>query len=117
MRRFVVAGFWFLLAGAIAVRLVITSDLSVDIRYAPHDDSLYVERALHLLSGEGFGPYDSRVLVKYPGLSVWLAAVRTLGIPYLFSLNVLYLAAGVYFVLALLRSGASRWVVLAVFWL
>lgn len=109
--------FWLAAACLLFVRLWLGSGLSVQITFAPHDDSLYVERALHLLSGEGFGPYDSRMLVKYPGLSIWLAGLAALGIPYLPSLNVVYLASGFYLVTAFLRLGANRWVMLAAFFL
>jgi hypothetical protein len=94
--------------GLIALRLVLSSDLSVQIAYSPHDDSLYVERAQYVLRGEGFGPYDSRILVKYPGLSLWLAAMHTLGVPFLFSVNVVYVAAGLYMAFAMLRCRVPR---------
>ncbi len=104
--------FW---AGAVAlilVKLALVSDLSVQMEYFPHDDSLYVDRAYYLLHGEGFGPYDSRTLLKYPGLSFWLAATRSLGIPYILSLQVLYALAGLYLVFGLVRSGSSTWIAL-----
>ena len=81
--------------------------------YSPHDDTLYVERAAHLLAGEAFGPYDSRVLVKYPGMSLWVAGMRSMGIPFLLSIHALYVAAGIYLLGAFLRAGTSRWVLLA----
>ena len=75
--------FWFVVILLVATKLVLVSDLSVTIGYSPHDDSLYVERAFSMLSGQGFGVYDSRVLVKYPGLSIWLAGARMIGLPFL----------------------------------
>ena len=51
-----------------------------------------------------FGPYDSRTLLKFPGLTLWLAAVRELNIPFLASVNAVYFAAGVYFASALIRA-------------
>lgn len=109
--------FWFcvLVVGLILIRLALTADLSVLVVYAPHDDGLYVSRAFHLLSGNAFGPYDSRVLVKFPGISLWLAANRLLGIPYLFSINLLYIVAGLYFVTAVRRCGFSLALLLLVF--
>lgn len=80
----------------ICLRLILMSDLWIWIIYAPHDDSLYVTRALHFLNGAGFGPYDSRVLAKLPGMSLWLAGLRSLGLPYLLGLNLLYVTAGLY---------------------
>jgi hypothetical protein len=96
----------------VAFYLVLTSDLSIVARYSPHDDSLYVARAVHLLAGQAFGPYDSRLLVKYPGLSLWMAGTRSVGIPFLISIHALYIAAGLYLAFALLKAGASRWLLL-----
>jgi hypothetical protein len=49
----------------------------------PMYDSLYVERVLHFLQRDAFGPYHSGTLLKYPGTSYWLADMRALGIPFL----------------------------------
>lgn len=105
--------FWLVVVSVVALRMVLTSDLSVEITYAPYDDSLYVKRAYHFLAGEAFGPYDGRLFAKYPGISLWVAGARTLGIPFLLSVNALYIGAGIYLVFALLRCGSSRWVALA----
>lgn len=107
--------FWLIAVLMVVIKLTLVADLSVTINYSPHDDSLYVERAFALLSGQGFGPYDSRVLVKYPGISLWVAGTRLLGLPFLFSVNLMYLAAGVYMLSAFLRCGTSRWIVLLAF--
>jgi len=107
--------FWPLVLALIAARLIVTSDLSVQIIFSPHDDSLYVTRAFELIQGNGFGGYDSRILVKYPGISAWLAMVRMLGIPFLLSVNLLYIAAGLYVMTGLLRCGFGRLTALAAF--
>lgn len=107
--------FWLIAVLMVVIKLALVADLSVTINYSPHDDSLYVERAFALLSGQGFGPYDSRVLIKYPGISLWVAGTRLLGLPFLFSVNLMYLAAGVYMLSAFLRCGTSRWIVLLTF--
>lgn len=91
-------------------RFLLMSDLSPLILHSPHDDSLYVLRAFHLLNGEGMGPYDSRTLTKLPGMSLLLASFRALGLPYFITLNVLYVAAGLYALSALRRCGAGAWV-------
>lgn len=106
---------WLAMAILIGLKLCLVSDLSVQIAYFPHDDSLYVERAFHLLAGDAFGPYDSRILVKYPGISFWLAGMRFLGIPFLLSVNALYIGAGVYMIAALRACNTSRLVSLAAF--
>lgn len=99
--------FWFfgLLAGVFGVKLALISDLSVHLVFAPHDDSLYIARALFLLNDGDFGPYDSRTLVKLPGISLWLAGLRALGLPYVMSMNLLYAGAGLYVLFALRRCG------------
>jgi len=96
------------LVAAIAAKLALVSDLSVQIIFSPHDDSLYVMRALNLLNGAGFGAYDGRLLIKLPGISLCLAGLRILGLPYMFTLNLLYIAAGLYFLSGLARCGFGR---------
>jgi hypothetical protein len=98
--------FWAIAVVLILFKLVLTSDLAIEIIHMPHDDSLYAWRAFHLLLGEGMGPYDARLFVKLPGFSFWLAAIRLLGIPYLFSINLFYILAGAYFITALLRHSS-----------
>lgn len=97
-----------LLAGLALLKLAIVWDQAVTVVNGPHDDSLYVYRAVHLLSGDSFGPYTSTTLVKYPGLSLWLAAGAALGLPYLLALNVLYVGAGLYLCAALRANGVPR---------
>ena len=109
------AGYWLCLGLLVVAKFVVVSDLSVQINYAPADDSLYVLRAYHLLNGQGFGAYDSNILVKYPGLSFWLAGMRLLGIPFLLSVQAVYVGAGLYLLEALRRGGASRIVLVVSF--
>ena len=99
----------------VVLRFVLMADLSPLIVFAPHDDSLYVTRALHLLREGAFGPYDSRVLAKLPGMSYLLAGLRTLGLPYFVALNILYVAAGLYVLAALRRCGVGAFALIAVF--
>src|SRR5437870_3900971 len=80
---------WVACGWLILIKLALVSDLAVLMVFSPHDDQLYVSRAYHLLKDGTYGPYDSRLLVKLPGLSLLLAAVRRLGIPYLIFLNLL----------------------------
>jgi len=92
----------------IALAAVLGSDLPVEITFAPHDDSLYAIRAYYLLHGAAFGPYDSHTLSKLPGISFWLAWSRTLGVPYLTGIALLYAGAGLYMLAALGRAGVGR---------
>ena len=109
------SAFWLVAGSLVVLKLLLVSDLALIVNFSPHDDTLYVERAFQLLAGNGFGPYDSRTLVKYPGLSLWLAGSRWLGIPYVLSVAIVYVAAGAYLCAALLRCGARRPVVLLAF--
>src|SRR5258705_1970064 len=112
-----IARLWFpvALSLAIGLKLILVSDLAVLIQYAPHDDGLYVVRAYHLLTSGDFGPYDARTLVKLPGMSFWLAGGRLLGLPYLWSINMFYVAAGCYFIAAARQCGVSRLLAFAAF--
>jgi hypothetical protein len=113
--RLVVLVFWSLAVLLVVAKFALVADINVSVVYGPHDDSLYIQRALGLLSGDGFGPYNSRTLVKYPGLSLWLAGVRVFGLPYWFTINLFYAAAGLYFCEGLARTGVHRLLLLAGF--
>lgn len=91
------------------------ADATTHLVYSPHDASLYVERAYHLLNGNGFGPFHSRLFIKLPGFSFLLAAVRQLAIPYLFFLNVFFALSAGYFVWALYRLAFPMWVCLVTY--
>jgi hypothetical protein len=105
---------WYGLAACILVvlKFLLVSDLAPEIIFAPTDDALYAYRASVLLQGQALGPYDGRTLVKLPGFSLWLAGIRQLGLPYLFTLNALFTVAVFYFAATLKASGLGRGVVL-----
>src|SRR5579859_1031881 len=100
--------FWGIIAAAALLKLALVSDLPVQIIFSPHDDSLYVTRAFNLLNGAGFGAYDGRLLIKLPGISLWLTGLRVLGFPYMLTINLLYVAAGLYFLFGLARCGLGK---------
>lgn len=106
---------WFGVSILVLLKLLLVSGGAVQMVYSPHDDGLYVSRAFHLLMGGGLGPYDARLLVKLPGISLWLAGNRLLGIPYLLSINLLFALAGVYFISALNRLNVNRLLLILVF--
>ena len=107
--------FYLTLLLMVFIKLVFISDLSPQVVYAPHDDSLYVMRAFNLLNEGFFGPYDSRVLAKLPGMSFMLAAMRSVGLPYFAALNLLYILAGIYVLAGLRRFGVGAATLLFVF--
>jgi hypothetical protein len=106
---------WVACGCLILIKLALVSDLAIPMIFSPHDDGLYISRAYHLLEDGTYGPYDARLLVKLPGLSLLLAAVRRLGIPYLIFLNILYASAGLYMVEALRRRRLDHRLLLAMF--
>jgi hypothetical protein len=106
---------WVACGCLILIKLALVSDLAIPIIYFPHDDGLYISRAYHLLTDGTYGPYDARLLIKLPGLSILMAAVRRLGIPYLIFLNLLYASAGLYIVEALRRCRVNGRLLLALF--
>ena len=106
---------WLGLSALVLLKLFLVSGSAVPMTFSPHDDSLYLLRAFHLLTDGSLGPYDGRLLIKQPGISLWLAGVRLLGIPYLLSINLLYAFAGIYFISALKRCNVNRPLLLLVF--
>jgi hypothetical protein len=105
---------WASLAAIFLLKLALVAGLPVHVVFSPHDDSLYLIRALFLLNDGWLGTYDARVLAKLPGISIWLAGLRSLGLPYLLTMNVLYAAAGLYVLLGLRRCGVHAVVLLAI---
>jgi hypothetical protein len=99
--------FWLILIVLAVVRLITVSDLNVPIIYGPHDGLLYVSRAFHLLLGHGFGPYNSQLLIKHPGISIWIYLVRLTGVSFFLSVNLVFILAGMYFVQAARRAGGN----------
>lgn len=107
--------FWFVVATLVVVRMIMVSDINSPIIHGPHDASLYVTRAFHLLINGDFGSYDSRTLIKAPGISLWIAWIRCLGIPYILSINLLHIFSTLYLITALRRTGAGPITLLATF--
>ncbi|HRK09312.1 MAG TPA: hypothetical protein PLZ57_16205 [Pseudobdellovibrionaceae bacterium] len=90
------------------LRLFLTSDLFPVATYTPHDASLYVSRAYHLLEGTSFGPFDERLFIKLPGFSYLLAFMGGLSIRYdLWTLSLLGVAV-LYFCRGLLEFQVSK---------
>jgi len=106
---------WLGVTVLVLLKLFLLSGSALQMVYGPHDDSLYVSRAFHLLMDGSLGPYDARLLVKLPGISLWLAGNRLLGIPYLLSINLLFAFAGIYFISALKRYNVNQFLLLLVF--
>ncbi len=67
------------------------------------DDALYVRLAGSILAGQWLGPYESLTLAKAPGYPLWLAFNANLGAPLLLTQQVLYVLAGIVFVVAIAK--------------
>jgi hypothetical protein len=106
---------WVGVTALVLLKLLLLSGSAGSMIYSPHDDGLYVSRAFHLLMDGSLGPYDARLLIKLPGISLWMAGVRSLGIPYLLSINLLFAFAGIYFIAALDRLNVNRFLLILVF--
>jgi len=106
---------WFGVAALVLLKLLLVSGTAVPMTFSPHDDSLYLLRAFHLLTDGGLGAYDGRLLIKQPGISLWLAGIRLLGIPYILSINVFFAFSGIYFIAALTRYNVNQLILFLVF--
>jgi len=104
--------FWPIMTFLIGFKLFLVADIAVHIRFSPIDDSLYVTRAYELLSGNEWGNYSPYVLAKLPGISLWLAATRLTGIPYILGINLAYIFAGLFLVNEANKIGINKIILL-----
>ena len=100
--------YWPIMTFLIGIKLYLVADIPVHIRFSPIDDSLYVTRAYELLSGNGWGNYSSYVLAKLPGMSLWLAATKLIGVPYILGINLAYIFAGLFLVNEANKIGINK---------
>ena len=107
--------YWGIIICLCFIKMILVSDQTPKIVNQPHDAYLYVKRAYMLLMDGSFGPYDSKVLVKLPGISYLLAFFRFLGIPSLLAHNALLIMSGLYVITGMRLNGVSRWVALLSF--
>ncbi len=96
---------WFFIVLLSILKLWLSSALAVHAETGQtHDDALYVRLAMSILAGEWLGPYDNLTLAKSPGYPLWLAFNAQLGAPLLLSQQVVYVLAGITFVVAIARA-------------
>ena len=107
--------FWFMISVLVVLRMVMVSDVNLAIYYTPHDGSLYLTRAFHLLTDGTFGPYNSTTLLKAPGISLWIAFMRWFGVPYMLSINLIHIISSLYLIGALRRTGIDPLALLVTF--
>lgn len=106
---------WFMIAVLVVLRMVMVSDVNLPICYTPHDGTLYLKRAFHLLTDGTFGPYNSTTLLKAPGISLWIAFMRWFGVPYMLSINLIHIISSLYLIAALRRTGIDHLALLVTF--
>lgn len=82
---------------------------------AAHDERLFLQLAQHIVNGEWLGAYNELTLAKGPVYSVFVAANHLVGLPLGLTQHLLYLAACVLTVRALLPWLTSGWTKLGVF--
>lgn len=84
--------------------------------YAAHDDRYFIDMANNILKLNWLGEYNCMTLIKGPGYPLFIALNFILGIPLLFSQNLLYVLACVALILALKPLFPKRYyLLLAVF--
>jgi hypothetical protein len=61
------------------------------------DDALYIQLADAIINSEWLGAYNNLTLSKMPGYSIWIAFNHFIGLPLLFTQQLLYVLAGLFF--------------------
>ncbi len=89
-------------------KLWLVSDQRIVALYLPYDDLLFVKLAESISLGHWLGDYDHLTLVKVPGYPMWIALMKYLGIPILFSQHLIYLISLVLICIILISAGVSR---------
>lgn len=76
------------------------------IPIAGHDDGHYLKQALDITSGNWLGAYDHMTLIKGPGLPLFIALSKVLGLPY--SISIGLLEAGSFFMVSVVIGRLAR---------
>lgn len=82
---------------------------------APHDDGWFMHRAMNLLHGDWFGPYNQMALIKGPVYPVFLALTSAMGVSLQFSTAFMHLMAActvTYSLSEYLKSFLSKYAIL-----
>jgi hypothetical protein len=65
------------------------------------DDALYIQLANAIINNEWLGAYNNLTLSKMPGYPLWIAFNHSIGLPLLFTQQLLYVIAGLIFLVPL----------------
>lgn len=94
-----------------ALRLLMARGLMIRFESGSiYDDLLQADKVLSLLGGDWLGPYGSMTLVKGVGYPLLTAFFSRLGLPYILSYHMLYVAACAVFIAATRRIWKKVWV-------
>lgn len=86
INRKIIAIFLFI----VLIRLWLVDTFQLMATDTPHDDYLFIKTAGHILNGEWLGPYNHLTLIKGPVYPLFIAFSYLLGMPLLFSEQILY---------------------------
>lgn len=104
------------LISLIAFKLWLVWDLRIRVEGGQaFDDALYVKLAGFLRHGEWLGPYHNLTLAKMPGYPLWLAFNQFLGLPLLFTQHLVYVVAGLVFLIPLRKIISSPSLLMALY--
>lgn len=81
---------WYMGIVILLKSLLISGLCIYAITYNIHDDQLMIEMTSNLLKGEWLGIYNNRTLVKGITFPIFLAINHALGLPYTFTLSLVY---------------------------
>lgn len=94
---------WILIITLILLKLwLVAAQPLFAITYTTHDDRLFLRLAQYLLNGEWLGLYNNLTLAKGPFYPAFIAMTFLLSLPLLLSEHLVYIAACIAFIIALL---------------
>ncbi len=79
------------------------------------DDGLMANWALNIASGGWTGPFSDYIFTKEVGFALYLAALNLLGLPYIFTTNLLYLAGCLVLLYAVSHVVQKKWVLCVIY--
>ena len=107
---------WYVIGAASALYLVVASHTVIGVDPGlPHDDGLFIKRALNILDGSWMGSYDAFALAKGPGYPLFLVVAFVAGLPVTVSHALLHGAASLSATLSLGRLTRVTWLAAAVY--
>lgn len=110
--------YWFIIIIAIIsfIRIHMVNKLPmIALPKEGSDDGLMVSLAKNIIEGKWLGTFESNTLVKGAGYPIFLALVKSLNLSYLFTINVLYVLACIYFIYAIKDDIKSKILKLIIF--